>query len=202
MYIPHLFRFEHQAELTAFMKQHSFASFITTIDQLPVATHLPFIVEERGGGLWLRSHLAKQNEQAAGLQDATALVIFSGPHAYISPKHYDKWESVPTWDYIAVHAYGKINVIEDEQAKAALLDQTIAFYEAAYQQRWDSLSKKYKSGMMQGLVAFELEVTKLQGAKKLSQNKTTEERDRIARELEASADSSERDLGKEIRQLA
>lgn len=201
MYVPHMFRFDNQPELVAFMKQYSFASFVTTVEQLPVATHLPFLVEEREGSIWLRSHLAKTNEQAAQLNDATALVIFSGPHAYISPAHYNKWESVPTWDYIAVHAYGQITLIEDEAGKTALLEQTISFYEAAYQQRWESLPEKYKTGMMQGLVAFEMEITKLQGAKKLSQNKTIEERERIATQLEASADNLEQELGKAIRNL-
>lgn len=141
------------------------------------------------------------NEQAKYIETNTSLVIFSEPHAYISPKHYDKRESVPTWDYIAIHAYGRARIIEDEMAKLKGLEQMIHFYEQDYMEQWQGLSDKFKMGMMQGIVAFEIEVTDLQGQQKLSQNKTVKERERIIQQLEKSTDSVQKDLAPFIRNL-
>jgi transcriptional regulator len=174
---------------------------VTMAGEKPLATHLPFTVAERNGKLLLQSHFAKANEQTRYIAEQTSLVIFTEPHAYISPSHYDKQESVPTWDYIAVHAYGTACILEQEQEKLALLEQTIDNYEQAYRAQWDTLSSRYKTGMLQGIVAFELEVTELQGQKKLSQNKSDEERRRIVQQLEQSSNGVERDLARHIKNL-
>jgi len=121
-------------------------------------------------------------------------LIFNEPHAYISPKHYDKEESVPTWDYVAVHAYGTATLIQEEGAKLRVLEETIRFYEPSYLAQWNSLSDKYRTGMLRGMVAFEIEITDLQGQKKVSQNKNAEERKRIAEALAQSDIGVERDL--------
>lgn len=199
MYIPNGFRFENEEEKIAFMKQYSFATMITNKDNVPIATQLPFLVEEISGKLVLSSHFALANEQAKVITENISLVIFTEPHAYISPKHYDKWESVPTWDYIAVHAYGKAKVLEDETSKLKVLERMIHFYEKDYLQQWDTLTDKFKTGMMRGIVAFELEVSDLQGQKKLSQNKTGVERDRIIEQLESGNNTVEKDLANYIR---
>lgn len=196
-----MYRMEDEAEKIAFLKQYSFATIITVAEGRPIATHLPFTVAERGGKLLLLSHFAKANKQTKYIAGQESLVIFSEPHAYISPIHYDKHESVPTWDYIAVHAYGKARILESDLEKLALLEQTIDYYEKAYRMQWNALSEKYKTGTMQGIVAFELEVTALQGQKKLSQNKSAEERRRIVQQLEQSDNGVERDLAMHIKNL-
>lgn len=201
MYTPNHFRFEDRAEKIAFMKQYSFATIITVKDHIPLATQLPFVVDDRSDKLVLSSHFALANEQAKYIEANTSLVIFAEPHAYISPGHYDKWESVPTWNYMAVHAYGKAKITEDETAKIRALEQMIQFYEKDYLQQWNGLSDKFKTGMMKGIVAFELEVTDLQGQKKLSQNKTEAERKRIAEHLEKSGNTVEKDIADYIRKL-
>ena len=169
---------------------------------MPIATQLPFVVDDSAGNLRLSAHLSAANEQEKYIATNTSLVIFSEPHAYISPKHYDKRESVPTWDYIAIHAYGKARIIEDEISKLKALEQMIHFYEEDYMAQWQGLSDKFKKGMMQGIVAFEIEVTSLQGQQKLSQNKTAEERERIIQHLEKSTDSVQKDLAPFIRNLS
>jgi transcriptional regulator len=116
--------------------------------------------------------------------------------------HYDKRESVPTWDYIAIHAYGKASIIEDENGKMKALEQMINFYDQDYMEQWQGLPDKYKQGMIRGIVAFEIEVTDLQGQQKLSQNKTEKERERIIQHLDKSADSMERDLAPFIRNVS
>ena len=201
MFIPNSFKFENTEEKIAFMKRYSFATIITAKDNIPIATQLPFVIDNKAGKLMLTAHFAKANEQATLIGQYTSLVIFSEPHAYISPAHYDKRENVPTWDYIAVHAYGKATIIEDEAAKAEALERMIRFYEQAYLEQWNSLPEKYKKGMMQGIVAFELEVADLQGQKKLSQNRPAVERQRIAEQLEQSTNTTETDLAAYIRQV-
>jgi transcriptional regulator len=167
MYIPSHFHFQDNAEKIAFMKRYSFATIVTVKDNLPIATHLPFFIDDRSDKLLLSSHFAKANEQHKYIEDNISLVIFSELHAYISPSNYDKRESVPPWDYIAIHAYGKAKILEDETNKAAVLEQMIRFYEEDYMQQRESLNDKFKKGMMKCIVAFEIEITDLQGQKKI-----------------------------------
>jgi transcriptional regulator len=108
---------------------------------------------------------------------------------------------VPTWNYLAVHAYGKAVIITDEIAVEDMLEELILTYEAGYLNQWKSLSEKYRSGMKKGIVAFELEVSDLQGKKKLSQNKNPMEIQRIATGLESSHDTAEKDLAAYMRSL-
>ena len=176
------------------MQRYSFATIITVNDGLPIATHLPFIVKEVNGEIVLTSHFAKANPQASGSIHNKVLVIFTEPHAYISPKHYEKEASVPTWNYIAVHACGNCFLIDSEENKAALLKEMIQYYEADYQKQWDSQSDTFKRNMMNGIVAFKIVVDALQGKKKLSQNKTVKERTSIISELKNAQTSNEKDL--------
>lgn len=201
MYIPNQFHFRDEAEKIAFMKQYSFATIITNKGQIPIATQLPFFIDDTGDKLVLSSHFAVANEQAKYIEANTSLILFTEPHAYISPVHYDKTESVPTWDYISIHAYGKAKILEDEGSKIKVLEEMIGFYDQNYLAQWNSLSDKFKNGMMRGIVAFELEVTDLQGQKKISQNKTEVERQRIVEHLEKGGSTVENDLATYIRKL-
>ncbi|QKZ15770.1 FMN-binding negative transcriptional regulator [Spirosoma sp. KUDC1026] len=201
MYVPRPFQFTDKPELIAFMKRYSFATIVTVREGVPIATQLPFVIDDSTEALRLCAHFSRVNEQARYMETETSLVIFTEPHAYISPSHYDNRESVPTWDYVAVHAYGNGKILPDQEAKTRSLLQTIQFYEPAYLEQWNTLSETYKQSMLQGIVAFELEVTDLQGQKKLSQNKTAAEKQRIIQHLEASEVSGERDVAAYIRTL-
>jgi transcriptional regulator len=101
------------------MQQFSFATIVTVKDGVPSATHLPFVVSQRDDQIILTSHFAKVNPQAAEILNCKPLVIFTEPHAYISPRHYESEQSVPTWNYIAVHAYGTATLIDSPKAKAS-----------------------------------------------------------------------------------
>ncbi|WP_418359558.1 FMN-binding negative transcriptional regulator [Sphingobacterium detergens] len=201
MYVPKHFQFKEYTEQVAFMKQYSFATIVSIKDNIPIATQLPFQINEHADKLFLSSHFAVANEQAKYIVENTSLVIFSEPHAYISPMHYDKEESVPTWDYMAVHAYGTARIINNEDEKIEVLEQMIKTYDSAYLNQWRGLSDCFKKGMMRGIVAFELEVTDLQGQKKISQNKTAVERERIATYLEKGDNPIEKSIAASIRQL-
>jgi transcriptional regulator len=194
MYIPHFNLITDKKEAISFMQRYSFATIVTAINGIPEATHLPFLVKQENDKLFLLSHFAKANPQSAQIIDNISLVIFTEPHAYISPKHYEKEENVPTWNYIAIHAYGKAVIIEEEDKKAELLKHTIESYDTGYLQQWAKLSDHYKSKMMKGIVAFEIEVTDLQAKKKLSQNRSEIERENIINSLSKSTDSNEREI--------
>lgn len=181
-------------EAVSFMQRYSFATIVNTLDGLPVATHIPFIVEQRDEAIVLLSHFAKANPQAAASLNGTSLVIFSEPHAYVSPSNYEKVQNVPTWNYISVHAYGRAVLIDDVAGIEMLLKKMIGFYEQGYLQQWDNLENDYKLKMMKGIVAFEIVVDDLQAKKKLSQNRSENERQNIITALSASDDSNERQL--------
>lgn len=194
MYIPKINLASNKNELIAFMQKYSFATIITTNDGYPVATHLPFLISERDDKVLLTSHFAKANNHWQIIENNINLIVFQEPHAYISPKHYAKELNVPTWNYISVHCYGKGEIIHDEKAVADVLEKTILTYEASYKIQYDNLPSDYKTKLSNGIVAFQIEVSDLQGKKKLSQNKTEAEQLRIIEELNASVNSTEQDI--------
>lgn len=191
MYIPPKFEFTDKAEIVAFMKHFSFATIVTIQQDVPVATHLPFVVKEENDDIILVSHFAKANEQWKAVESNTILVIFSEPHAYISPQNYDSEQNVPTWNYVAVHAYGKAKIVSETDKVLELLESTIDTYETAYRQQWNNLSEVYKLNMLKGIVAFNVTVTDLQAKKKLSQNKTEKEQQKIIKSLSQSSNTNE-----------
>lgn len=188
------------AEAVAFMQQYSFATIVTAGNNMPVATHLPFVIVQKDGSIVLRSHFARANEQWMQIEAHPVLVIFSEPHAYISPSHYEKELNVPTWNYVAVHAYGRGTLIHDTAEAYALLEATIRTFEPAYQQQWDHLPPDFKQKMIKGIAAFDIEVTDLQGKKKLSQNKTPPEQQRIIDTLSNSPHTVEQAIADYMKQ--
>lgn len=181
-------------EAVAFMQRFSFATLTTVVNGEPVATHLPILTEIVNGKVVLASHMAKANIQAAALESGTHLVVFAEPHAYVSPGLYDRKNSVPTWDYMAVHVYGTAVLKQGENAIVTVLEKTINFYESAYMQQWQTLPDTYKNALFNELVAFEIQVTRLEGKKKLSQDRPQTERNRIADAFAQSDNASENTL--------
>jgi transcriptional regulator len=194
MYTPSYNKFENQQEAISFMQRFSFATIVTVNNGIPSATHLPFLIAEKDGNIILSSHFAKANPQSDEILNGNPLVIFTEPHAYISPKHYEQVNSVPTWNYLAIHAYGKATLVESVEKKVELLEQTIKFYEADYLKQWASLPDDFKLKMMKGIVGFEIIVDDLQAKKKLSQNKTVAEREKIIADLSNKTDTNEKTI--------
>ncbi|HEY5746142.1 MAG TPA: FMN-binding negative transcriptional regulator [Chryseolinea sp.] len=194
MYTPSVFLTTDTAEMVAFMKRFSFATIVTVKNNYQTATHLPFLVREVDNTVVLTSHFARANKQWAEIEDNLVLVIFSEPYAFISPKHYDKVLNVPTWNYMAVHAYGRGKTLPDPQQAVVVLEQMIETFEASYRQQWDSLPPDFKENSVKGIMAFEITVTELQGKNKLSQNKNEAERHRIIETLSKSDHESERQI--------
>ena len=201
MYIPSFNKFEDLQQVIAFMQRYSFATIVTVKDGIPVATHLPFIIKQRDDKIIVSSHFAKANSQSSGINNTRALVIFAEPHAYISPKNYEKDTNVPTWNYLAVHAYGKCTLLDGEEQKSALLKEMVQYYEKDYLKQWDSLPEDYKHRMMNGIVAFEMLVDDLQAKKKLSQNRSEKERENIINQLSQAENSNEKDIADYMKRM-
>lgn len=196
MYIPKHFEQNDRHKSIAFMQQYNFAVIVSVREELPVGTHLPFVIEERGKEIVLVSHMSRANEQWKGLDGKEVLVIFQEPHAYISPSLYEKQQNVPTWNYIAVHAYGTIELIHEAERQMDLLEKTMLSFEPAYLEQWKTLDPAYKENLRKGIVAFEVIVKNLQGKEKLSQNKTANDRRNVMQHLEESEDQMKADLAK------
>jgi len=188
VYVPPHNRNEDRAEQLAFMRAHSFAAVVTAPGGRPRATHLPCLIEESGERVRIVAHLARANPQWRDFDGVNeALVIFTGPHAYVSPRHYDRTASVPTWNYVAVHASGPVRVIEERDAKVALLERLIAETEPAYRAQFDALPADYREKMLGGMVGFAIDVERIDARYKLSQEKAPAERERIIAEYESAA---------------
>lgn len=192
MYVPKINLEKDKLEIVDFMKQFSFATIITSRNNIPIATHLPFVVRVEGEEIVLVSHFARANGQWKDLEDNKVLVIFTEPHAYISTKHYDEGFNIPTWNYISVHAYGQGRIITDTNETLAVIKELISNYEAEYQKELDKFPEDYLLYKLGGLVAFEVTVTDLQARKKLSQNRNEVERDRIIEALSKSNNSQQK----------
>ena len=202
MYRPTAFQEDEIGKLVAFMQANSFATLVSIVDGVPFATHVPLVVTEDAGGVKLVGHLAKQNPQGQAFEAAESLAIFTGPHAYISPALYEKRESVPTWNYIAVHAYGFPKVITFNDAPSSMdqmIDEMIDVYEEDYKPHWHGLSTGFREGMMKGIIGFEMPVTRLEGKYKLSQNRNHIEQQNVSSHLRQSADPTVRAVGEEMR---
>jgi transcriptional regulator len=191
MYIPKAFRKDDIKALHTLMQEDSFATLVTCQDGVPFATHLPLLLDtKRGPYGTLRGHIARGNPQWRSFNGmGEALIIFQGPHAYITPSWYEVELSVPTWNYAVAHAYGIPRVIEDKTALYALLQDLVQTHEAHFEKPWQfQLPDDYVQKMMQGVVGFEMEITRLEGKYKLSQNRSINEQRHVAATLEAQGD--------------
>ena len=173
MYLPKHFESPDRALTLEVMRTHNFAT-LTSVDAqgAPFVTHLPVALSEEGDQIVLHFHVAKANPHAAILREKRpSMVAFLGPHAYMSPSVYADLKRVPTWNYIAVHAYGEPVELATNEAKDALLKSLIAIHEPAYADQWRALDEKYQTMMMSAICAYRMTVTQLEGKFKLNQHR-------------------------------
>jgi len=185
MYIPTLYAENNPAKLFDFMEANSFALMVTHQGGRCLASHIPFLVDRTTGPHGtLLGHLARANPQWRELP-CEALVVFSGPHAYISPSWYEAKDVVPTWNYVAVHAYGTVELVEDNIDLTRILKDTIATYENTRRQPWSmDFATAYADKMMKGIVGFRIVLSRLEGKWKLSQNHPQERRELVVNALQ------------------
>ena len=196
MYSPAYNRIEDREQQLELMRAHNFAILVTGMGgehQLELAaSHLVCMAEERGDAIAIVGHMAKSNPQWQSFFDDDVMVIFHGPHAYVSPRWYEQEERVPTWNYAAVHAYGKVRVIEAREAKQAVMRRLVALQDPQWLPKFDALRPAYVAQMLDGIVPFEIAVARLETRWKLSQNRGRREQMSIAAALDESADGLDR----------
>jgi transcriptional regulator len=194
MYSPTYNRVEDRAELLAFMRANNFAVLVTGTGGVLHASHLPVRVLEENGKIVLDMHMARNNPQWQEFFDDEAMVVFSGPHAYVSPRWYADQERVPTWNYAAVHAYGVPVMVPERQKKYESQRRLVAEMDPQWLPKFDALPQKYVDMMLEGIVNFEIPVARMEPRWKLSQNRGRREMELIAEQLAKSGDSVERAL--------
>ena len=190
MYSPPYNRVEGRAEVLAFMRAHNFPALVTGAGTSPRASHLPVTVQEKEGRLVIDMHMARANPQWRDFSQSEVLVVFTGPHAYISPRWYEEAERVPTWNYAAVHAYGVPRVVEDKGIKHASQRRLVESLDPQWLPKFDALDAGYVERMLGAIVVFEIPVTRLETRWKLSQNRGRREMELIIEALEKSGDKA------------
>ena len=213
MYVPEIFRLDDAAAAGALIRENSFGLLVTVSAQgLPQASHLPFLLEEsavegaEGPRRRLRGHMARANPQWHDLETLAAsggeaLVVFQGAHGYVSPSWYGPGPAVPTWNYLAVHLYGRPRIIAAEAEVAALLQRLVQEHEAGAARPWclEDQDPRYLARMRRGIVAFEIPVVRLEAKAKLSQNRPAADRRGVVEALESAQDPQGRALAAEMR---
>lgn len=175
MYVPAHFAHDDRADLFSVMRQNNFATIVSNLEGAPFATHAPLLVRENeAGDVIIEGHVAAANPHALALGGATVLVVFHGPHAYISPTSYRSANRVPTWNYIAVHASGRARTINDAAGKMAILSHLIEFHEPGFAPRLAEFDPGFRDSLVAAIVGFEIEVDKLEGKFKLGQNRLSD----------------------------
>jgi len=190
MYSPPYNRVEDRAELLAFMRRNNFPVLVTGTGTALRASHLPAMLHEEGERIVLDMHMARANRQWQEFKDAEVLVIFTGPHAYVSPRWYEETERVPTWNYAAVHAYGVPKLITGKEAKHASQRKLVAAMDPQWLPQFDALPPEYVERMLGGIVNFEIPVARVETRWKLSQNRGRREMELIAAELEKAGEAA------------
>lgn len=198
MYVPPAFRIEDRDEIYAFVERNAFGTLVSRNAGTQIATHLPFVVVRNGENVVLRGHVARANPHWRELESAESLAIFLGPHAYVSPRWYESRDNVPTWDYMAVHAYGLARVVKEPGRVLEFLAELSDRYERSAGAPWrvDDLDERKRDAFLAAIVAFEMPVSRLEASFKLSQNRTEKDRAGVVAALLAEGRS---DLAEEIR---
>jgi len=189
MYSPKFNQVHDRGTLLEAMRAYSFATLFGPVSCGPAsaeqsgarasATHLPLVVKDEGEHGLLQGHFAKANPHWQALAGRETLVVFAGPHSYVSPTLYVEELSVPTWNYIAVHAYGTLSFVDDDPGKEALLADLIATHEPAYLEHWRGLPEGFRRTMLAGIMGFRIPITRIEGKFKLSQNRSPQERGNV-----------------------
>ncbi len=202
MYVPPAFQGPEQEQLFDFIEAHSFGLLVSQVAGEPFATHLPLLlardVAPHGR---LIGHLARANPHWQNLVGQPVLAVFSGPHAYISPTWYEAESVVPTWNYVAVHATGHCELVEDEAATSQVLTDYVAFYERSMPRPWTiDMGTDFASRLARQVVAFRVDVEKLEGKWKLGQNHAVERREKVARHLASSESPDAQEIARLMRE--
>lgn len=194
MYIPKHFLINYDEAFTI-IKENSFATLFSQHNGQPFATHLPLTLNK--DHTYLYGHFARPNPQWKDIQNQTVLAVFQGPHCYISPSWYETNKAVPTWNYTAVHVYGEVELIEDEDELMDSLQDMVLKYEAPDSSyRMQDVDPVFLAGMNKGIQGFKIKINRLEGKAKLSQNHSRERQELIINQLEQIPHTNEQQISK------
>ncbi|MDR4947889.1 FMN-binding negative transcriptional regulator [Neobacillus cucumis] len=183
MYIPKHFKIDDESTIYDFIEKYSFATLFSQHNGEPYATHLPLIFNKSENALY--GHFARTNEQWKDAENQQVLAIFHGPHCYISPSWYESMKAVPTWNYVSIHVYGKMEIIENQKVIVNSLDDMVKKYESPTSPyHLSDVDPSFIEGMSKGIVAFKINITKIEAKAKLSQNHPVERQELIIKQLE------------------
>lgn len=183
MYIPKYFQLDDEEMIYDFIEKYSFATVFSQHNGEPYATHLPLTLNKSESALY--GHFARPNEQWKDAENQQVFVVFQGPHCYISPSWYETMKAVPTWNYMSVHLYGKMEIIEDGKVIFDSLNDLVNKYESPDSPyNLNVVEPSFIEGMSKGIVAFRIKITKIEAKAKLSQNHPVERQELIIKNLE------------------
>lgn len=198
MFIPKPFNMEHIIEIQQFMQRYGFAVIVS--DSL-TATHLPFVLAINEGKLGtLYTHCAKANAHWKELENKEVLIIFSGPHSYISPSWYAKTPNVPTWNYTAVHAYGKVTLLNENDTVKAVND-VVKQYEPELLEQQTILTNEYRDKLLNAIVGFKVEILSVEGQQKLGQQRTKPDQQGVYQALKQSKNLDDQSLAQYMKRV-
>ncbi|SHR50802.1 FMN-binding negative transcriptional regulator [Mycobacteroides abscessus subsp. abscessus] len=193
MYIPNYFKITDETIAYDIMKEHSFATLISQNNGMPFATHLPLMLNKEN--TYLYGHFARPNPQWTDIQNQTVLAIFHGPHCYISPSWYETNKAVPTWNYVTVHVYGEVELLEDEHELMNSLHEMVLKYEAPDSSyRLQDVDGEFLTGMNKGIQGFKIKINKIEGKAKLSQNHSTQRQELVIEQLDRCSNTDEKQI--------
>ncbi|MBL8099814.1 MAG: FMN-binding negative transcriptional regulator [Anaerolineales bacterium] len=198
MHIPKYYREEDKTKIIQFLKQNNFPAIVSHDGEKIIATHTPVeTIENEDGSLKIYGHMSKANPQWKSFGEQEVLLIFQGAHTYISPRWYNQ-VNVPTWNYMMVHVYGKIKMLAGDEVHA-LLSRLVQNHESQTGYSLESLPEDFVRKEMKGVAGFEVQVTKIDAAYKLSQNRDDESYQNIVAELEKRGDSDSAKVAEEMK---
>ena len=196
MYVPPPFAVTDQGRLHAAIEAYSFATLVSSADGRMQASHLPLLLDRKDGprGV-LIGHMARANTQWQAAAGTEVLAIFHGPHAYVSPSWYEAEHVVPTWNYVTVHAYGTLTLVDEPAALSLIVARTVHQYEAVRENPWqlDAQSELVRRLLPQ-IVGFRIPIERLEGKWKLNQNHPPARRQKVARALADSPREADRQV--------
>lgn len=187
MYIPKYFKIEEEEVIYDFIDKYGFATLFSQHEGEPYATHLPLMLNKTENALY--GHFARPNEQWKDAENQQVLAVFQGPHCYISPSWYETDKAVPTWNYVSIHVYGKMEIVDDPKAVFDSLNDLVEKYESDDSPySLGEVEPSYVEGLSKGIVAFKINITKIEAKAKLSQNHPIERQKLVIQHLENSTD--------------
>lgn len=198
--MPHFTEQDHAA-VVEFMKAHPFVTLIATANDIPVATQIPVLIEELEGRIKLRGHIMRKTDHHLALQqNPNALVLFTGPHCYVSASWYTERGHGSTWNYMTVHAKGQIRLMDDTFTLQLLTDLTHKYEDTqANPELLENMSQEgYVQPLLKAIVGFEMEAESLYPIFKLSPNRDAESHRNIIQQLKATGDCNSMEIAKEM----